>query len=170
MVDLQQLLITELNKLKESIRQRLDETGTNASGRAYNSLKVSVKGNEGTLYGSSYLKFLEDGRGPGPVPKDFRSIIEDWVLAKGIDFSSYTPKGRSPSSLSDEDRLHSFAGAVAFNIMKKGTLLYRKKVHKDIYSAAITECLDRLESLVTVNISANIQNINQRYKDETDRK
>jgi len=125
MDNLQQILTKHLEHLKARIAEKM--ASRNASGRTVASLTVEVSGDAGALIGSSAFLAIERGRGPGAVPKNFSSIIEEWIIHKGLHIGK------------TEDELHSFAGAVAYNIMKHGTRLYQRGGEQDIYSSAIEE-------------------------------
>ena len=72
---------------------------------------------------------MERGRGPGAAPMNFVEIIMAWAQAKGI-----SAKAKYGQNANQESAIRSFAGAVAFNIMKKGTKLHRTKQYDDIFT------------------------------------
>lgn len=158
----------EMEGLKAAIQKRMAEAGYNASGRTSASLTVEVNGDTATLKGSKALLAAERGRGPGPVPRDFVSIIRKWVQDKGVAYNDFQPKGVT-ASLSPEQKLNGLSGAIAFSIMRRGTVLYRKKVSRDIYSAALEDTLSKMGDGVAGVLSLEIETIHQQYKkDEND--
>lgn len=106
-----------------SIRQNLQATGTNATGSTARSLRFEVK-TEGAVQtlrvlGRPYFMTVETGRKPTPDYKpsyEFVASIRQWMAAKGKEGNPY---------------------AVALNIHKKGTELYRKGGRQDIVSNVI---------------------------------
>lgn len=126
-------LISILNQYGQStvekIRENLESTGTNATGKTSKSLRYEVK-NEGTkatlkVIGKPYLAVVETGRKPTPQydnpSVEFVASIKEWVKAKGL------PEGS--------------AYAIAKSIHKKGTELFRKGGRKDIVSSVINQSL-----------------------------
>lgn len=166
MADVKTLLTDELNRLKTAIQQKMAATGVKASGATAQSLRVTVSGNEGTLWGSPHLRQLEHGRGPGHVPSGFFGIIEKWVRDKGISADGYAPKGRDASKMTSDQKVRSLAGAIAYTIMTRGTVLYRSGVPRDIYTEALNESLERLSTDVGIYFADQIQTINDKYKKE----
>ena len=163
------MLQTEFNRLKTRIEEKIVSSGAKASGRTAASLKVTVSGNEGTLWGASHFRQMERGRGPGPVPSGFYAIIEQWVRDKGISADGYAPKGRDASKMTSDQKVRSLAGAIAYTIMKRGTVLYRSGTPRDIYTEALNESLERLANDVGIYFADQIQTINDNYsKDEND--
>lgn len=152
-----------LERVKSRIQTRIAEEGRTASGKTAASLTVEVNGLRGALYGIQSMKVIERGRRPGKVPYGFREIIKEWIKAKGI---AVTPKYSSrSSSLSPEERgLNSLAGAIAYNIMKKGTRLYREGGFNDIYSAVLKEEIESLGKEITIGMTKDVTTINDILK------
>lgn len=120
---------SHLNAIKDGITVRMAQHGRNASGRTVRSMVVNVTETGGFLEGAGNFLYLEQGRGPGKVPKGFYDIIKDWVRAKGISYQDMIPKNGTP-----EQGLARLSGAIAHSIMTKGTKLYRDHGYNDIYS------------------------------------
>lgn len=129
-----------LEAVKTGIAQQMAQQGRNASGKSVASLEVKTDDNGGYLEGSGSFLAMEHGRGPGSVPKDFVSIIRDWIVAKGISYQSLIPKKNG----TPEQGLRRLSGAIAYSIMKKGTKLYRNKGYNDIYDSVLNEELEKL--------------------------
>lgn len=166
MADARTLLQTELNRLKTAIEERIAASGAKASGAASQSLKVTVSGNEGTLWGASHIRQMEHGRGPGPGPAGFYGIIEQWIRDKGINAEGYAPRGRDASKMTSDQKVKSLAGAIAYTIMQQGTTLYRSGTPRDIYTEALNESLERLSTDVGIYFADQIQTINDKYSKE----
>ena len=86
------ILQQEMELLKRNIQSRMIEERINASGRTMKSLTVQTSEFGGILFGSSVFLNLQRGRKPGAVPRNFVEIIKNWIEAKGINYSDYTPK------------------------------------------------------------------------------
>lgn len=160
MASVKEILTKHLEAIKSRIQQEMASQKRNASGRTSSSLTVNVSGEKGVLMGSSAVEFVERGRGAGRVPKDFISIIKDWIKAKGI---SVTPiQSRRESSISPEERgLNSLAGAIAYTIMKKGTKLHRSNGYNDILTSAINEELEVMSQELAIGVVDSVERINQ---------
>lgn len=164
MSSVKEVLTIELNRLKDAIAERMAAEKVPASGRTLASMQVVVNENEGTLFGASYFRQLEKGRGPGRVPQNFTAIISEWIKAKGINFNDYTPKGRDGSKMTSEQHLQSLAGAIAFTIMRQGTVMHRNGTPKDIYTEAVNEAVERIMNSVGDIMEQRIQTINDNYR------
>lgn len=154
----------EMEDLKKNIQLRMEKEKVNASGRTSNSLVVQVSVFGGVLFGSSVFLNLQKGRGKGAIPQNFHEIIKDWIKAKGIEYSNYIPKGGL--HLSDEMKLNSLAGAIAHNIMTKGTVLHRKGVTRDIYGKALEDTLGNIGQRVGEAMALDIDTINNKFKED----
>lgn len=157
-----------MEDLKAAIQKRMAETGYNASGRTSASLRVDAEGDTAALVGSPALLAAERGRGPGAVPRDFVSIIREWVRSRGVDYNGYQPRGVT-ATLSPEQKLDGLSGAIAHSIMKRGTVLHRKGMSRDVYSKALDDALSKIGEGVAGVLSLEIETIHQKYKkDEND--
>lgn len=156
MANVDGILKEHLEVIKNRIIQKMEASGRNATGKSVSSLKVEVKDGHGIIWGSKSFLAMERGRGPGPIPKGFTEIIMRWAKAKGISISSNRTQNKSQDSM-----LRSFAGAVAFTIMKKGTRLYRNKAYNDIYTSVLSEELEKMADSMSVNLLEEITKINQ---------
>lgn len=147
MADSNEILRQHLTNIKNRIAKRMASNHRNASGRSVASLKVEVSDGHAVLWGAKSFLVMEKGRGPGAVPAGFIEIIMDWAKAKGISACA-----KSGLNVSKESAMRSFAGAVAYNIMKKGTKLYRTKQYDDIFSSAVEEELKKMEQEFLIKI------------------
>lgn len=133
-----------LDKMVAEMRDNLASTGTNASGRTSASLRVVMTNTGGQIWGRRYFRGVEQGRAGGRVPRNFRSIIRQWILDKGITPSAI-PYKRKPSAkwqpkyTPEERGLRQMASAIAHTIEKSGTSLYRKGGRTDIFTNVIEE-------------------------------
>lgn len=124
-----EIVESHLNAIKDGIAERMAKHGRNASGRTVRSMVVNATETGGYLEGAGNFLYLEQGRGPGKVPRGFYDIIREWVVAKGISYQDMIPKNGTP-----EQGLARLSGAIAYSIMKNGTKLYRDHGYDDIYS------------------------------------
>lgn len=121
------------------IRQNLSSTGTDASGKTSQSLRyeVSQEGTKATLkiLGKPYFTVVETGRKATPQytkpSEDFVTSIKEWLSARG------------------KDQSHAYA--IAKDIHKRGTKLFRDGGRKDIYSNVLNQNLVDKISLDLLN-------------------
>lgn len=150
-----------LDKMVAQIRSNLESTGTNASGRTSNSLRVEVDDTSGRIYGRRYFRGVEQGRAGGRVPRNFQSIIRQWILDKGLTPRAI-PYKRKPSAnwqpkyTPQERGLRAMAGAIAHTIEKSGTSLYRSGGRKDIFTNVFENNKKVLLSSATKIITDNL--------------
>lgn len=155
MADTNEILKEHLTNIKNRIAERMASSHRNASGRSVASLKVEVSDGHAVLWGAKSFLVMEKGRGPGTVPAGFIEIIMDWAKAKGI-----SANAKSGKNVSKESAMRSFAGAVAYNIMKKGTKIHRTKQYDDIFTTVLNEELDKMSDAMTISLLDQISTIN----------
>lgn len=152
-----------LEKVQEAIKVNMDAYGRNASGRSVKSLNVKmVTYNHGWLEGLRSYWVMERGRKAGRVPKNFRDIIRQWILDKGISVRRVPYlTNRKHKYTEDERSLRILAGAIAYKIMTSGTRLHRQQGFDDIFTSAIDKELAELETEATLVIGVEIDRIHQ---------
>lgn len=160
MANIQEILQTHLENVKTKVAQAMADNQRNASGRSVASLTVAVNGNVGTLYGSKSFLAMERGRKGGKVPFGFVGIIKQWIIDKGISVAPIPAKRRNVKYTPHERGLNSFAGAVAYTIMKEGTRLYRDKAFNDIFTSAVNEELELMSKELMFYTAESIAHIN----------
>lgn len=156
MADVKTILTNRLERVKQRVTDNLARR--KSSGKTAATLQVVAGDMGGSLFGASHLLSLERGRGPGKIPYGFVDIIKEWIQAKGLSVSSRTP------SASPESALRSMAGAIAYNIMKKGTTQFQKGRYDDIYTTAIEEETRLLSDEVASYIALDIDKANTNFK------
>ncbi len=156
MAEIKEILTEHLMVMKTKIAERMATEDRNASGRSVASLTVEVDGDRGILWGSKSFLVMEKGRRPGAVPMDFHEIIYNWAKAKGI-----SAKAKAGQKQTPEKALRSFAGAVAYTIMKKGTKLYRDKRYNDIFSTVLNNELEKMGDDLAINLLDRVSAINE---------
>lgn len=110
--------------LINNIRANLGATGTNATGKTSQSLRIELK-QEGTkfklqLFGRPFFMTVETGRQPTPDKKPSREMISnltEWVNARGLDESA--------------------VWAIATKIQQRGTRLWFEGGRDDIVQPAV---------------------------------
>lgn len=111
-------------ELINNIRANLGATGTNATNKTSQSLRIELK-QEGTkfklqLFGRPFFMTVETGRRPTPDKKPSREMISnitEWVNARGIDESA--------------------VWAIATKIQQRGTRLWFEGGREDIVQPAV---------------------------------
>lgn len=152
-----------LEAVKTGIIQHMAQQGRTASGKSAASLEVKASADGGSLEGSSSFLTMEHGRGPGNVPKDFKSIIRDWIVAKGISYQDLAPKNGIP-----EQGLTRLSGAIAYSIMRKGTRLYRDKGYNDIFDTVLNEEIEKIADEAVGVFSTEVDSIHQETEENND--
>lgn len=154
---IQDIIKQRLEAVKTGIIQHMSQQGRMASGKSAASLDVVVNDKGGFLDGASSFLTMERGRGPGNVPRNFTSIIRDWIVAKGISYQNLIPKNGTP-----EQGLTRLSGAIAYSIMKNGTKLYRDKGYNDIFDTVLK---DELEKIATESAGVFDMEIDKIHQD-----
>jgi hypothetical protein len=114
-----------------------------------------------TLYGRKYFGTLETGRRPGPVPRDFVSIIKQWMLDKGIS-ADPIPYKRQPSDRWQprysplERGFNAKAGSIAHAIKTRGTRLYRDGGNPVIFTPPVKAVIERMKGELLLAVNENI--------------
>lgn len=161
----------ELTSFMERVRENHRRAGQVASGRTSESMHVEVEGDEGTVFGRVAFGTLETGRRGGAVPKNFVSIIRQWMADKGIK-AAPIPYVRKPSErwqpkyTAQERGDMSLASAIAAKIRKSGTTLYREGGRDDIYSNEIPRTTEAIMKKVLKLFTVDVESINRESKEE----
>jgi hypothetical protein len=115
----------------------------------------------GRIWARRYFRGVEQGRAGGAVPRNFTSIIRQWILDKGLTPSAI-PYKRKPSAkwqpkyTPEERGLRQMASAIAHTIEKSGTSLYRRGGRQDIFTNVIEENKPILAKLATKLFTDNL--------------
>ena len=147
------IIRSELEWLRERIKTNIIMQGANASGKTIDSMKVTTTSDGGELTGRPFFGTLETGRRGGKIPRNFASIIYDWMMAKGV----HAIEGGEKA-----DR--SLSWAIAKTIQRKGTVLYREGGRDTIYSREITKTIKNLNERMAGLMSKSIQTIHLNLK------
>lgn len=154
--EVNRLLTLHLGNIKVGIAQRMTSLGRTSSGRSVASLNIEVKDSEGIMSGEEQWGVMQQGRKPGKVPSDFREIIKNWVITKGV--SIQTKEGQS-----QKQAIESFSYLVTRKIMQKGTKLYRDKGYNDIYDTLLEEEIKKLTDETSSVFELEINKINDNF-------
>lgn len=147
-----QILREELLGLQQRIAANIINTGRQATGKTIKSMRVQVSQLSGVLTGRQAFSTLERGSRPwtrqySRPPRWFAELIQEWIDAKRLDLNAY---------------------AVASNLMRKGSDLYRAGGNAtDVYTEEIPKTLrnigarlaDRYGYLVTGRLNTNSKEI-----------
>lgn len=132
----------------EKIRHNLDATGTTASGKTKDSLELVLTDYGFQIVGRQYFQGVEEGRGPGGIPRNMTAIIRQWMTDKGIEDKF----GET------ESQKRSAAYMIGQYIANNGSKLYRKGGRDDIYTNVFEEELPKLEEEIEIKIIETIVN------------
>lgn len=127
-VDVIAILQQHGNSTVEKIRQNLQSTGTNATGKTSRSLRFEVTTDINTttlkIIGRPFFNVVETGRRDTPYftkpSKEFVASIQEWAKAKGVPGAAY---------------------AIAKSIHQKGTKLFQSGGRTDVYSNVVNQSL-----------------------------
>lgn len=146
--DLNQILQL-MQSMKDDVGVSLKKSGKWASGGTFSKIVPFAELQNGCLVcGLKWpydKRVLENGRGPGKVPFNFRDIIYRWSFAKGIAFKT------------QKERLK-FASAVAYKTAKEGGVQFIKGLKLDIYSTIEQRYEKAVRSLVISILNEKIKN------------
>lgn len=160
---IQDILRSHLEHLKTTIIDRIAENNRNVTGRTAASLTITVSGNSGSLTGSGSFLAIERGRRAGKVPYNFVGIIREWIVNKGLSYKPIPAKRKNVKYTPMERGLNSFAGAVAYKIMKEGSRMHRDNLYNDIYTTAVNEELEALAGELVITSAQSIAEINRKF-------
>lgn len=144
--EVQLVIESELQQLKERIIANHRTEGQVASGRTIESMQVEITDDGGILWGRQAFGTLETGRKGGNVPKGFYHIILQWVKDKGLDAQVDNPK--------------TFAYFVSKKIAKEGTELYLAGGRNDIYTPEIKRTMESLADKISAIFETDVEHIN----------
>ena len=131
-------------ELINNIRANLGSTGTNATLRTSQSLRIEVK-NDGLkvnmkLFGREFFNTVETGRKPTPDKKPSKEFIENlkpWLAARGIDEKA--------------------VWAIATKINKQGTKLWKAGGREDILQPAVDTFVNNVSQQLLDSAADNFQ-------------
>lgn len=141
-----ELLELELDRIIDSIQDRLSQTGTDATGETSKSLRRVVDDSndvvQGAIYARKFFKVVETGRRATPTKKPSREMIANitrWAKSRGL----------------GDDAVW----AIATKINKEGSELFKKGGRKDIFTPSLNdEAIDRMVKRIAANTVKNYAN------------
>lgn len=159
-MNVDKILEKHILEIKNNISKEIIARGRSASGKTSKSMYIDIRDGRGILFGSNSFYALERGRKGGNVPLNFIGIIRQWIIDKGISVKPIESKRKSDISPSERG-LNSLSGAIAYSIMKKGTVLYKEKKFDDIYSSVIEKELKIMSDELGNLVSESVKIINE---------
>lgn len=161
LIDFAMIAQRRLDECANRIRENITATGTRASGRTQESIRVEVSADTGTIYGRKAFSVLQTGRRGCRVPAGFVGIIKQWANDKGIrptpiPYVRMASARWKPKYTPEQRGLNAFAGAVAYRIRMRGTSLYLRGGRNDIYTEPIRECVEAVKNDLAQSYVAEI--------------
>lgn len=154
------ILQEELQSLAERIAANMRAAGEVASGNTIRSMHVETTEQQGTLFGRAFFGTLETGRNAGRVPRNFSSIIYQWMQDKNVHAAPMPYKRDGDHKYSPQERGdRSMAAAIAYTIKKKGTKLFRSGGRSDIYSNEIPKTISAISERIGKMLIKEVQSI-----------
>lgn len=144
------IVVRELQDLAQRIADNIARNGQTASGKTARSLEVREGSGEVSLLGRKAFGTMETGRRGGGVPRNFRAILYQWSLDKGISFDT------------DRER-RTFAYFLAKKIQNEGTQLFRDGGRADVYSNEIPITLENIARRIGEEMKLQIESIPINY-------
>jgi len=146
------------------IQKGLADTKTNASGKTSSGLFSEVSDYGIVIYSNrGGFANTEAGQNPGKRPRNFREIIKQWILDKGISIAAmpYSPKynGKKKFSSAKERGLHYASGAIAWSNKTKGSRLYKSGGRNDVFSPAVERLVNRVADAAAQDLGKQIDAI-----------
>lgn len=146
--DLNQILQL-MERMKQDIGASMKQNGKWASGSTFSKMTPFAEIQNGNLVcGLKWpydKRVLENGRGPGKVPSNFKDIIYRWSFSKGLAFKSQS------------ERLK-FSSAVAYKTAKEGSVQFRKGIKLDIYTTIEKRYEQEVNKLIISILNNKIKN------------
>ena len=146
MLDVLEIIVERLERLREDIRGGMAAKGINASGRTSESFRVvEYEGGVKLVMGGTQgrtapLETIETGSAPQWVPL---SALYEWVRDKGIPYA-------------DDRERRRIAYAVRRKIAREGTDRYINPV--DVYSGLVSEAAKDINGTITATVSEYVNN------------
>ncbi len=157
-------LETYANDCISDIQKGLADTKTNASRKTSSGLFSEVS-DYGIVIYSNRRGFanVEAGQNPGKRPRNFREIIKQWILDKGLSIAAmpYSSKynGKKKFSSAKERGLYYASGAIAWSNKIKGSRLYKSGGRRDVFSPAVEKLVNKAADAYANDISKQIDAI-----------
>ena len=146
------------------IQGAMDATKTNASGKTSGGLFAEVSDYQITILSNrGGFANVEAGQAKGKRPYNFRDIIKQWILDKGISIAAmpYSPNynGFKKFGSPQERGLYYAAGAIAYANMTKGSSLWRSGGRRDVFTPAVERLVDAVTEAYAMEINTRIEAI-----------
>lgn len=139
-------VVTKLGEgIVSSIKSNMDSYGQGDS-RLAHSLRFEADEEHLTVYAADYFEYAEKGRPGGKIPRDFESILEDWI-------------DRHKVSYEGDKRV--FAKKVAWNIYHHGTRLWRNGEVRDFIGDAVEKNMEKFEEDISKSLIEEIKKVTE---------
>lgn len=123
------------------IKSNMDSYGQGDSNLAkslrYEADELSIK-----IFAADYFEYAEKGRGPGGVPRNFESILDDWIKRHKVSFDGEKSK---------------FINSVKWSIVRYGTKMWREGKERDFVQDAIEKNLKIFEKEISETLIDEIK-------------
>lgn len=143
-------IVERVEKLRDDIRARIDETGQRASGATQQNMPIIASSDGVRLVGRAFFASLETGNsewtGKTGIPCSFaafKEIIRQWIIDKGL-------------TVDNQERA---AGAIAYTIIHRGTKLYREGGRRDVFTPLVEEARADIDKIITLFYQTKIKEI-----------
>ena len=152
------------NNCISEIQKRMADTKTNASGGTSSGLYAEVSDYQITILSNrGGFTNVEAGQSKGKRPYNFRDIIKQWILDKGISIAAmpYNPNynGFKKFGSASERGLYYAAGAIAYSNAKKGSSLWRSGGRRDVFTPAVEKLVDAVTEAYAMELTTRIEAI-----------
>lgn len=125
----------------KSIKENMSSYGQGDSNLA-KSLRYEANEEKLVVYAADYWDYAQKGRPGGKIPRNFESILEDWI-------------DRHKVSYDGDKRV--FARKVAWNIYHHGTRMWRNGETRDFVKDAFEKNLGTFESEISETLIEDIK-------------
>lgn len=148
----------------KEMRTGLSSTKTNASGKTSKEIFSEVSDYELAIFSNrGGFANVEAGQSKGKRPKNFREIIKQWILDKGLSIAAmpYSPNynGKKKFGSANERGLYYAAGAIAYKNKTKGSRLWNSGGRNDVFSPAVEKLVNRVTDAYADDILTQIEAI-----------
>lgn len=149
------------------IRKAMKDSGTDASGKTSREIFEVVSDYEIEIFANrGGFANVEAGQSKGKRPYNFRDIIKQWILDKGISIAAmpYSPNykgidGKIKFSNAKDRGLYYAAGAIAYSNAKKGSSLWRSGGRRDVFTPAVEKLVDAVTEAYAMELTTRIEAI-----------
>lgn len=129
----------------DSIKQNMESYGQGSSNLA-NSLRFEADEESIKIYAADYFDYAEKGRGPGGVPRNFESILDDWIKRHKVSFDGEKSK---------------FINSVKWSIVRYGTKMWREGKERDFLKDTVEKNIEKFEEDISKSLIEEIKKVTE---------